>query len=192
MFVRRQKLPKSHKGLPGPGADSTFTVLNVLNGRTVVDALNCGKNEVEIYRDCDLAVGGVLNCFGRKIVLTDCDKYTKEYYRLKYGLEEITPMEMPKDHEEVTVLRAKDRELPPWNGYGTFEDSAQNCVTVELKPPLRDLKNFIKYDRWVDAVRNLSSSFVFFTEDGTYYNVDKHKIVNRCWTRSSYSNLNKF
>lgn len=146
-FIRRQKLPKSFKGLPGPGADAPYTVLNVLNGRYVVDPLNCGKDEVEIYRDWDLAVGGVLNCFGRKIVLTDCDRFTKQYYRLKYGLEEITAMEIPKDHEEVKVVRARDRDLPPWNGYGSFEDSAQNCFTVELTPLLKDLKNFLKYDR---------------------------------------------
>lgn len=148
LFLRRQKLPKLYKGLPGPGSDSSHTVLNVLDGRYVVDPLNCGKDDVETYQDSDLAVGGVVNCFGRKIVLTDCDRYTKEYYRVKYGLEEILPMEIPKDHVEVKAVRAKDRELPPWNGYGSFEDSAQNCFTVEMTPLLKDLKNFLKYDRW--------------------------------------------
>lgn len=81
MFLKRQKLPKLFKGLPGPGANSAFTVLNVLGKRYVADPLNCGREETEIYKEADLAIGCVVNCFGRKIVLTDCDPYTKEYYR---------------------------------------------------------------------------------------------------------------
>lgn len=149
MFLRRQKLPKIYKGLPGPGANSEFTVLNVLGrGRYVADALDCGREDVEIYKECDLTIGGVINCFGRKIVITDCDPFTKQFYNTKYGLEKIIPLEMPKEKEEIKTLKPKDRELPPWNGYGSFEDSAQNCVTVELKPLLKDLRNFLKYDRY--------------------------------------------
>lgn len=68
--------------------------------------------------------------------------------RVKYGLEKITPQETPKEHEEIKSVKLKDRELPPWNGFGSFEDSAQNCVTVEMKPLLKDLKNFLRYDRY--------------------------------------------
>lgn len=148
MFLKRQKLPKVFKGLPGPGADASYTILNVLGqGRFVTDSLDCGREDTEIYKECDLTIGGVINCFGRKIVITDCDPFTKQYYGVKYGLEKITPLEIPKEREEVKILKPKERELPPWNGYGSFEDSAQNCVTVELKPLLRDLRNFLKYDR---------------------------------------------
>lgn len=37
------------------------------------------------YGPGDLSIGAVLNVFGRKVVLTDCDPYTKEYYRTTYG-----------------------------------------------------------------------------------------------------------
>lgn len=74
--------------------DSPFTLLNVLGaniqkGRFLADSLNCGRRDVQYYRDNDLAIGGVINVFGRRVILTECDKFTQEYYRVKYGLGEF-------------------------------------------------------------------------------------------------------
>lgn len=52
----------------------------------MIDPLNCGKSGVKFYKQQDLAIGAVVNVYGRKLVLTDCDQYTKEFYRVKYGL----------------------------------------------------------------------------------------------------------
>lgn len=38
------------------------------------------------YGPADLSIGAVLNVFGRNVVLTDCDPFTKEYYRVTYGI----------------------------------------------------------------------------------------------------------
>jgi len=80
-----------YEELPPLGYDDPHTVLNVLStgflkGRYLVDALNCGQQPVEYYKESDLAIGADINAFGRKIVLTDCDSFTKEYYATKYGL----------------------------------------------------------------------------------------------------------
>lgn len=40
-------------------------------------------------RDRDLVIGSIIEVFGRKITLTDCDPFTKEYYRVKYGIGKI-------------------------------------------------------------------------------------------------------
>lgn len=40
---------------------------------------------VASYTPADLSIGAILNVFGRKVVLTDCDPFTKEYYRVHYG-----------------------------------------------------------------------------------------------------------
>lgn len=56
------------------------------SGRYVADPLNCGMQHTEYYKPKDLAIGASINVYGRKVVLTDCDPYTKEYYRAKYGL----------------------------------------------------------------------------------------------------------
>lgn len=38
------------------------------------------------------------------------------------------------------------RRLPPYNGWGSHEDSEGNCITVEPKPPQADFKKLFKYD----------------------------------------------
>ncbi|KAJ8965173.1 hypothetical protein NQ314_004316 [Rhamnusium bicolor] len=154
-FLRRAKLPKVYKELPTPGQNANYTVLNVLgsalsNRRYIVDPLDCGREKIEYYTEKDLSIGAVLNCYGRKIVLTDCDSFTRTYYAGKYGISEFTPIEIPdKKKEEIIILPPKQRELPPWNGYGSHEDSAQNCITVEPKAPLKDIKKFLLYDSHV-------------------------------------------
>ena len=74
--------------MPLPGAETKRTVLNVLGGglqtgRYIDDILGTGKRDVKYYRDNDLQIGCHLNVFGRDVVLTDCDPFTKEYYRKK-------------------------------------------------------------------------------------------------------------
>ena len=42
----------------------------------------------DYYHDSDLTIGSVINVWGRKFLICDCDEFTKEYYRSKYGLGE--------------------------------------------------------------------------------------------------------
>lgn len=39
-----------------------------------------------------------------------------------------------------------ERTLPPFNGWGSYEDSEGNCKTVEPKPPHMDFMKFIYLD----------------------------------------------
>ncbi len=41
---------------------------------------------IDYYTDRELTLGAVLNVFGRKFLICDCDEFTKEYYRTKYGI----------------------------------------------------------------------------------------------------------
>jgi len=47
-----------------------------------------GNRKIIYYKDCDLSVGSIINIFNRKFVLYDADEFTKEYYRVKYGISE--------------------------------------------------------------------------------------------------------
>lgn len=88
-------------------------------------------------------IGQELNVFGRKVVLSDCDDFTEDYYRKKYGVEKFTPIEKPIDPRWAPIEIKK--KLPPYNGWGSIEDSESSCHSiVELKPPKRNKKNFLQ------------------------------------------------
>ena len=48
--------------------------------------LQTGAVHEDFYKDCDLTVGGEVNVWGRKVIIADCDEFTKDYYRTKYGI----------------------------------------------------------------------------------------------------------
>lgn len=133
-FLRRQKLPKNQTSLPLPGSVADRTVLNVFgglqDGRYILDSLKTGSLNTEFYRDCDLTIGSFINVYGRKFLLTDCDEMTKEYYRTKFGVQDFKPISYNTRRGQPIV-----REDPPYNGYGSYEDSLGNCKHMIPKPP---------------------------------------------------------
>lgn len=94
--------------LPLPGIQTKRTVLNVFGptghgGRYILDALKVcyctynfthlqctliqtGALQLEYYRENDLNLGAALNVWGRKVVICDCDEFTREFYHSKYGI----------------------------------------------------------------------------------------------------------
>ena len=105
VFLQRQKLPKQVENLKQPGVETKRTVLNVFGpmghgGRHILDSLKVCKAHVSSvvillqtgaistghYNDVDLTLGGVINVWGRKVLLCDCDEFTKQYYKTKYGI----------------------------------------------------------------------------------------------------------
>ncbi|KZC10057.1 PREDICTED: EF-hand domain-containing family member C2-like [Dufourea novaeangliae] len=150
MFLRRMKVPKFFSELDPIGSGDPLTVLNVIGDNTStgyysIDPLNAGKMRKEIYKDNELSIGAHINIFGRKIVITDMDAFTKEYYRKKYGLDDFTPLERPRKGDEVCMKVQK--YIPPYNGFGTYEDSLGNCFTVLPQPPKMDMIKFLYQDK---------------------------------------------
>ncbi|CAG9863142.1 unnamed protein product [Phyllotreta striolata] len=149
LFLKRSKLAKLNKDLPPPGFDCPETILNVLGNslgtkRYILDSLDCGRENVAYYCETDLSIGAIMNVYGRQVLLVDCDQFTKEYYAKKYGISEFTPIAIPYVKKEE---KFKIRTLPPWNGWGSHEDSAQNCKSVVPKAPLKDFKKMLEYDK---------------------------------------------
>ncbi|XP_018364525.1 PREDICTED: EF-hand domain-containing family member C2-like [Trachymyrmex cornetzi] len=150
MFVKRMKIPKFYKGLQPIGTENRFTVLNVLgeNARQsyyMVDSLDTGKISADYYKDNELSIGAEINVFGRRIIITNMDAFTKEYYRKKYGLDDFTPLIRPRKADET--YQKIERYIPPYNGFGSYEDSLGNCFTVMPKPPKSDFIKFLCHDK---------------------------------------------
>ncbi|XP_070539328.1 EF-hand domain-containing family member C2-like isoform X2 [Ptychodera flava] len=143
-FLHRSRVPRP-KGdyfLPKLGDKNAPLVLNVLGSgrhqRLLLDNSYPGPNYHEHYRDSDLIIGKTVNVWGRKFYLYDCDEYTKEHFKSKYGIS--------------TPKRVKRQlEYPPYNGYGTDEDSRNNCYPspLILKRTERDYHKFVAKDKEV-------------------------------------------
>ncbi|XP_060732345.1 EF-hand domain-containing family member C2 [Tachysurus vachellii] len=147
-FLHRSKLPK-HASTPKrlPGEITDRTVLNTLGpvghgGRYILDSRKTGAVHEEFYKDCDLTIGGVINVWGRKVMICDCDNFTKEYYRSKYGIEDFTPIE----YKDLPPAKAVV-QFPPYTGFGSEEDSLRSCQRLLPKPPQKDFRKLMEKDR---------------------------------------------
>lgn len=68
------------------GSEDPLTVLNVIGDEAaqsylLLDALDIGRRGKDYYKDNDFCIGAQINVFGREIVITDMDSFSKEFYR---------------------------------------------------------------------------------------------------------------
>ncbi|XP_032422797.1 EF-hand domain-containing family member C2 isoform X1 [Xiphophorus hellerii] len=146
-FLRRCKLPKNAPvQMKPPGAVTTRTVLNVFGSMNegkhiVLDSCDIRAATDEFYKDSDLAIGKEINVWGRRVLLTDCDEFTKAYYRFKYGREDFTPVQ-----HKAPPAPKPPKPVPPYNGFGSEEDSLGNCQGLLPKPVHKDFKKFMEKD----------------------------------------------
>jgi hypothetical protein len=60
--------------------------------------------------------------------------------------DDFTPHERPKADDKVAI-KQETRPLPPYNGYGTYQDSAANCRKIIPVRPPTDFNKFLSKDR---------------------------------------------
>jgi Ca2+-binding EF-hand superfamily protein len=147
VFLKRARLPKNPPGVHQPGVKTTRTVLNVFgpNGdgsRYILDALKTGEVLIDYYYENDLIVGAYLNVWGRKILLCDCDDFTKQFYCAKYNINDFQSIQFPQE----TPRKVKP-EIPPHTGFGSEEDSLSSYYNLIPKAPRKDYIKFMLKDR---------------------------------------------
>lgn len=90
---------------------------DMMKGRYLRDRLETKTSEdSQYYNERDLAIGRVLNIFGRDVVLTDCDGHTQEFYRAKYGVEEFDSIPIPMSSRSISAYSGDRKVMPPFNG----------------------------------------------------------------------------
>lgn len=94
--------------------------------------------ETEKYTWKDLRIGGVLNVLGRPFLLRDCDGYTRKFYNENLNISMESMKAIPA---ESSAPVKPEIVYPPYNGFGTVEDSMGSCKYLVLQPPKKD---FIK------------------------------------------------
>jgi len=77
-------------------------------------------------------------------------------FRTKYGVDDFAPLARPKPEDVYVEV---ERYVPPYNGFGSYDDSLGNCFTVLPKAPKMDFFKFFHHDRWVTRFENGFLSF---------------------------------
>ncbi|XP_022281857.1 EF-hand domain-containing protein 1 isoform X2 [Canis lupus familiaris] len=130
LLMNRQRMPK-------------VLVKNAKNFPQCV--LEISDQEVlEWYTAKDFIVGKPLTILGRTFFIYDCDPFTRQYYKEKFGISDLPRIDVSK--KEPPPVK---QELPPYNGFGLIEDSVQNCFVLIPKAPKKDVIKMLVNDNKV-------------------------------------------
>ncbi|KAM9354968.1 EF-hand domain-containing protein 1 [Pholidichthys leucotaenia] len=109
--------------------------------------LEVSEEEVDEYLSPkDFQLGHTMNLLGRHFLLCDCDGFTKEYYQKNHPEMEMKPIEMPKKED---MAKEKKKNIPPYNGFGSVEDSLQNCLHLIPEHPKKNVLKMLENDHKV-------------------------------------------
>lgn len=122
MLLKRMKLPKNPILAPCP-------------------ALSLRKEEY--YQPADIVVGTKVNIYGREILIYDCDEYTKNWYKTQMGID-VQPIPIKRPQSFVPT-----NPIPPYNGFGSEEDSIGNVMRLRPNPPKPDMFKMFDNDQHV-------------------------------------------
>ncbi|KAM8832923.1 EF-hand domain-containing protein 1 isoform 2-T2 [Spinachia spinachia] len=133
-LMRRLKLPKKTEA----------------SGNFPSCVLEVSTAEVEeYYSPKDFRVGQSITLLGRRFLLYDCDGFTKDYYQKNHPDLEMKPFEVPKKKDPLQGRR----KAPPYNGFGSPEDSLQNCFSLIPTPPKKNVLKMLENEHKVLCYR---------------------------------------
>ncbi|CAL9695948.1 unnamed protein product [Knipowitschia caucasica] len=172
ILMKRQRLPKKTKEHIG-----SFPTC----------VLEMSKDEVEeYYSPQDFKLGQKITLMGRNFLLCDCDNYTKQYYQSNFPDMEMTPV---KPTHQKPPPAEKSKEIPPYNGFGTLEDSLQNCLSLVPERPrknvLKQLENnnkILRYQARLESQNEIDEGRIFVI---SYYLADDMISIHEKPTRNS-------
>jgi hypothetical protein len=93
--------------------------------------------DIEYYSEADLRIGSEVVVFGRHLTICGCDAFTKQFYIETFDFSEFDfpEIDMEDPAEEVPRMDA-----PPYNGFGSEEDSLGSFLHLMPKVPRKDFK----------------------------------------------------
>lgn len=92
----------------------------------------------EYYSPKDLKVGETIFVYGRKFLLLDCDRFTRDYYEQMLREPQPDRVSIPRPEK-----RKPKRLMPDYLGFGTPEDSMASCYGLIPKSPKKDIVNYL-------------------------------------------------
>lgn len=139
ILISRQRIPKNRYDV-----DSTFpAVVMELSDKEIKD----------YYTPVDFDIGKTVQLYNRRFFLYDCDNFTKAYYWKNFGRTDFTAISVDRRGNIITQSQESQverddnlKEMAPYNGYGTLEDSMQSCQTLIPQPPRKDFIKMLDND----------------------------------------------
>ncbi|KAG5459909.1 MAG: hypothetical protein BJ554DRAFT_8112 [Olpidium bornovanus] len=102
----------------------------------------------------DLGVGATIDVMGRK---RSCDEYTKQFFKqnLRIAGDQFAPASFPQsgggggggDADHAEKQQQQQQPYPPYNGFGSEEDSLGSCKYLVLKPPKKDFLKLLENEK---------------------------------------------
>ncbi|KAK3248003.1 hypothetical protein CYMTET_42513 [Cymbomonas tetramitiformis] len=106
-----------------------------------VDALGPTKSYTH-FTAVDFKVGQTINVYGREMFIHDCDDFTRAYCAQNLGFKDTRPVDITETDVPIPQM-----ELPPYNGFGSANDTVQNCISLIPKPPKKDLHKLMSNEK---------------------------------------------
>ncbi|KAK6187064.1 hypothetical protein SNE40_006312 [Patella caerulea] len=98
----------------------------------------------EYFTPRDFMIGKTVIIYGRRFLVYDCDNFTKSFYYHNFGITEFPAMEVEGMAKELPKM-----EIPPYNNFGSMEDSLQSCLSLVPQPPKKDFIKMLENDHKV-------------------------------------------
>lgn len=121
IFFRRAKMPRGNVEVHGPQSQP--------------------RKKEEFVHGHEFYVGQMLQLSGNMFYIYDADDFTRQYFSEELGmkLEPKCDVQLP----ERAVPRAV---TPPYNGYGSWDDSMSSVTHLIPKPPKKDFKKLFNHE----------------------------------------------
>merc|ERR1711959_115697 len=97
----------------------------------------------EFYTAADMTLGGTVTVFGRDLLVCDCDDFTKQFMEENFH-HEYDGRTISLEEERPEPPR---REIPPYTGYGSEEDSLGSFYSLVPKPPHQNWAKYFENDK---------------------------------------------
>ncbi|ESO86018.1 hypothetical protein LOTGIDRAFT_195429 [Lottia gigantea] len=98
----------------------------------------------EYFTPKDFLIGKTVMIYGRRFLVYDCDNFTKSFYYHNFGITEFASVDVKGVAKELPKM-----EIPPYNNFGSMEDSLQSCLSLVPQPPKKDFIKMLENDHKV-------------------------------------------